>query len=186
MAQLIDDLLRLSRVSRAELVVNEVDISSLARRTVEQLRTSEPNRQVEVHIEDGLYVQGDQQLLAVLLENLLGNAWKFTARKARPVIRLGSMIQDGERVLYVRDNGAGFDMTYVDKLFNAFQRLHTEGEFAGTGIGLATVRRIIRRHGGDVWAEGAINEGATFFFTLESINCQGGVYAPQGHTVSRG
>ena len=166
MAHLIDDMLKLSRISRAELRREEVDLSALARSVVEQLRKAQPERRVEVHIADGLKSQGDPQLLRIALENLLGNAWKFTGKTAEALIEFGATQEGGETVYAVRDNGAGFDMTYVDKLFKAFQRLHDAREFEGTGIGLATVQRVIRRHGGRVWAEGEPGRGATFYFTL--------------------
>jgi light-regulated signal transduction histidine kinase (bacteriophytochrome) len=121
---------------------------------------------MEVIIPPGLQLQGDSSLLRVVLANLIGNAWKFTRNSANPTIEVGMIAQDGKSVYFVRDNGAGFDMSYAGKLFGAFQRLHSATEFEGTGIGLATVQRIVRRHGGQVWAEGAVGRGATFFFTL--------------------
>lgn len=166
MAQLIDDLLALSRVTRAELDRRPVDLSALARSIVARLAGDEPERKVEFHIAEGLQASGDARLLGVVLENLFGNAWKFTSRRPVARIEFGVRHQDGQPVYFVRDNGAGFDMTYADKLFGVFQRLHTAAQFEGTGIGLATVQRVVRRHGGRVWAEGALDRGATFYFML--------------------
>jgi signal transduction histidine kinase len=168
MAALIDALLELSRVTRAELSRRPLDLTAMAWIIAEELRRQEPARAVEFVLAENLTASGDPQLLRVALENLLGNAWKFTAKKERTRIEMGSLTQpDGVVVYYVRDNGAGFDMQYAQKLFGAFQRLHRVGEFAGTGIGLATVQRIIHRHGGRIWAEGIVDHGATFYFTLE-------------------
>jgi PAS domain S-box-containing protein len=166
MGQLIDALLNLSRVSRAELRSETVNLSSMARQIVGGLGQSQPQRQVECVIMSGLTVQGDARLLYVVLENLLGNAWKFTSRREKARMEFGVEQRENERVYFVRDDGAGFDLAYVDKLFNAFQRLHRSDEFEGTGIGLATVQRIIHRHGGRVWAESEVDQGATFYFTL--------------------
>ncbi len=166
MAQLIDDMLQLSHVTRAEMRRGTVDLSALAGSVVEDLRRAEPQRQVEVAIQPGLAAEGDTKLLQIVLVNLLSNAWKFTGRQPAAHIELGIQDTGSERAFYVRDNGVGFDMAYVGKLFGAFQRLHTISEFPGTGIGLATVQRIVHRHGGRVWAEGAINQGATFHFAL--------------------
>jgi PAS domain S-box-containing protein len=167
MGRLIDDMLSLSRVGRAEMRREPVDLSALASAVVAELRQREPERRVEVAIQPGLVADGDAALLRIVLDNLLGNAWKFTAHRADARIELGALRQDHTCVFYVRDNGAGFDMAYVGKLFTPFQRLHTEQEFPGTGIGLAIVQRIIARHGGRVWAEGAVGHGATIYFTLE-------------------
>ena len=166
MGRLIDDLLRLSRITRGELAREETDLTKMARTIVAGLRATQPDRVVDWRIADGLMVKVDSQLFRVALENLLGNAWKFTAKHPHAVIEFGAEQQTNERVFFVRDDGAGFDMAYVGKLFGAFQRLHSPREFEGTGIGLATVQRIIRRHGGRIWAEGAIEAGATFYFTL--------------------
>ncbi len=166
MAQLIDDLLSLSRVTRAEIRREEVDLSAMAHSIAEELRRTEPEREVEFAISPGLLARGDARLLHVVLQNLLSNAWKFTRKKAQARIELGVTEDNGRPVYFVRDNGAGFDMAYADKLFGAFQRLHSAREFEGTGIGLATVQRIIHRHGGRVWAEAAVGKGATFYFTL--------------------
>lgn len=166
MADLIDDLLMLSRLARSEMNWETVDLSALAQSVVAELNENERSRTVAAKISGGMKTYGDARLLRVVLENLLGNAWKFTRNKPAPEIEFGSISQDGQTVFFVRDNGAGFDMTYAGKLFGAFQRLHTTSEFEGTGIGLATVQRIIHRHLGRVWAEGTVNEGATIFFTL--------------------
>jgi signal transduction histidine kinase len=168
MSQLIDDLLRLSRVMRTEMRREEVDLSQLARTVAADLQRASPGRQgVQFAIADGIKANGDERLLRVALENLLGNAWKFSSRQEEANIAFGQMEQHGRAVYFVRDNGAGFDMAYADKLFGAFQRLHSPAEFEGSGIGLATVQRIIRRHGGQVWAEGRVGQGAVFFFTLQ-------------------
>ncbi len=167
MGELIDDLLELARVTRAELRREPVDLSDLARGIVERLREAEPARQVELAIANGLASEGDPRLLRIALENLLGNAWKFTGGRPDARIEFGSSDRDGERVYFVRDNGVGFDMAYAQKLFGAFQRLHTSAEYPGTGVGLATVQRIIHRHGGRIWAEAQPEAGATFSFTLE-------------------
>jgi light-regulated signal transduction histidine kinase (bacteriophytochrome) len=166
MGQLIDDLLRLSRVSRAEVIRQRVDLSDLSRRILRELAEAHPERSAQVTVASGLTVEADPRLLAIALENLLANAWKFTAPRPEAVIEVGKDEVEGEPVFWVRDNGAGFDMAYVSKLFSAFQRLHSSEQFEGTGIGLAIVHRIIRRHGGRIWAEGRPGEGATFRFTL--------------------
>jgi len=166
MEQLIDDLLHLARVSRAELQSEPVDLSALARSIFAELRQREPRRAVEFACADRAPVRGDPRLLRIALENLLGNAWKFTLRRQPAHIEFGSVAQDGRPVYFVRDNGAGFDMAYADKLFGPFQRLHGATEFPGSGIGLATVHRILQRHGGRVWAEAVVDGGATFYFTL--------------------
>jgi hypothetical protein len=166
MSQLIDDVLHLSKVSRAELRQQEVDLSALAGAILERLREAEPDRVVETRIRPGVVVSGDGQLLRIALSNLLENAWKFTARQPAARIEFGLTSAAGESTYFVRDNGAGFDMTYADRLFGPFQRLHLATEFPGSGIGLATVRRIIHRMGGRVWAEGLVGRGATFHFTL--------------------
>jgi two-component system sensor histidine kinase/response regulator len=166
MAQLIDDVLYLSRVTRAELREQEVDLSSLVEIILSRLREAEPARTVHVKIRPALVVNGDGQLLRIALENLLENAWKFTSQQPDACIEFGMIHIASEPTYFVRDNGAGFDMTYVDRLFGPFQRLHGQTEFPGTGIGLATVQRIIHRHGGRVWAEGLVGQGATFYFTL--------------------
>jgi signal transduction histidine kinase len=170
MATLIDDLLDLSRVGRRPLRREHVDLTRLATGIVEELRASQPGREVEFLATENIMAWGDESLLKVALENLLGNAWKFTAREDEARVEFGADRNPGpgspSPLYYVRDNGAGFDQTYADKLFGAFQRLHGQDEFEGTGIGLATVARIVHRHGGLVWAEGTVGEGATFYFTL--------------------
>jgi PAS domain S-box-containing protein len=166
MAQLIDDLLGLSRVTRSELRSQALDLSELARASNTRLQRDHSARSIEVVIQEGLLVHGDPRLLAVVLDNLLGNAWKFTANRADARVDFGVTLRDGRPVYFVRDNGAGFDMAFANKLFGVFQRLHTTAEFEGTGVGLATVQRVITRHGGRVWAEAAVDRGATFYFTL--------------------
>ncbi len=166
MAQLIDDVLHLARVSRSEMRREDVNLSRLAEEVIAELRKGEPERKVSVSIKKPLVTHGDQRLLKIMLNNLLGNAWKFTSKREAAEIAFGQEQKNGESCYFVRDNGAGFDMTYSDKLFGVFQRLHTTSEFEGTGIGLATVQRIISRHGGRVWPEGEVEKGATFYFTL--------------------
>ncbi|GAB4512467.1 MAG: hypothetical protein Tsb0026_16450 [Sulfuricaulis sp.] len=167
MGTLIDDLLMLSRVTRAEMRREPVDLSQLAQSVITGLEINEPGRKVECQLQTGMMADGDPHLMRIVLENLLGNAWKFTQRINPARIEMNSRTDDsGAHVYCVRDNGAGFDMTYTDKLFGAFQRLHAASDFPGTGIGLATVQRIIQRHGGRVWAEGEIGKGASFYFTL--------------------
>ena len=167
MGQLIDDLLKLSQVARSALRRTTVDLSRIVREVSDELRQSDADRQVAVVIKNELTAEGDPQLLKIALENLMGNAWKFTSKQPQAQIEFGNSDPvDGRSTFFVRDNGAGFDMRYADKLFGAFQRLHGITEFPGTGIGLATVQRVIHRHGGKVWAEGAVGLGATFFFTL--------------------
>ncbi len=166
MGQLIDDILALSRVSRTPLRPGPVDLAVIAREIVDRLREAEPDRAVEVTIAEPMTARADARLIGVALENLLRNAWKFTARASPARIEFGSTEQDGKRVFYVRDNGAGFPTADVDKLFRPFSRLHRAEEFPGTGIGLATVQRIVHRHGGRIWAEGEPGKGATFSFTL--------------------
>ena len=167
MGRLIEDLLSLSQVSRMQLRYEEVDLSALSHGIVEDWRGRQPERQVAVHIEDGLKAQCDGRLIKMLMENLLGNAWKFTSREGNASIHVGQTLDAaGQPEFFVRDNGVGFDMAYADKLFIAFQRLHAVSEFPGTGIGLATVGRVVSRHGGRVWAESVLGRGATFFFAL--------------------
>jgi light-regulated signal transduction histidine kinase (bacteriophytochrome) len=166
MSQLIDDLLNLSHVSRAVMQSESVNLSALVQSLADQLRLEQPERMVEFVIAPDVRAMGDGRLLTIALENLLRNAWKFTSRAPHPVIEFGVLQREDRPLYFVRDNGAGFDMMYADKLFKPFQRLHTTSEFAGTGIGLAIVQRIVRRHGGTVSAEGQPEKGATFFFTL--------------------
>jgi light-regulated signal transduction histidine kinase (bacteriophytochrome) len=174
MGQLIDDLLTLSRVIRSDMHREAIDLSKLASHNCTVLQQSDPERQVEFKIQPGVIAQGDSRLLQVVLENLFNNAWKFTAKKTHATIEFGTMAsqngagEDAEVIptYFVRDNGVGFDMAYMSKLFSPFQRLHSVSEFPGNGIGLATVQRIVHRHGGQLWAEGELGEGATFYFTL--------------------
>jgi light-regulated signal transduction histidine kinase (bacteriophytochrome) len=156
----------LSRVTRVEMSRRHVDLSHLAREVVAELRRQEPERAIEIAIADGLETEVDARLMRIVLENLFGNAWKFTRRTAAPRIEFGVESGEAGPIYHVRDNGAGFDMRYAEKLFRPFQRLHGEAEFPGTGIGLATIHRVIERHGGRIWTEAAIDQGATFFFTL--------------------
>lgn len=165
MGATIDHLLDLSRVGVTELRREEVDLSDLARSTLLMLKETQPERRVEQVVERGLVVPGDGGLLRQLLENLLGNAWKYTSKKPYGCIQFGRMWMSGQPVFFVRDNGTGFDMRYHDKLFRAFERLHG-ADFEGAGIGLATAQRIVQRHGGRIWSEGRIGEGATFYFTI--------------------
>jgi len=167
MAELVDALLVLARMTRAELKRTDVDLTALARSVVHDLRQRVPDRRVDFVVGDGLRANCDAQLVRAILENLLGNAWKFTTRHERARIEFGAMPQqNGERVFFVRDDGAGFDMARAQRLFSAFTRLHDQSDFSGTGIGLATVQRIVHRHGGKIWAEGAVEKGATFCWTL--------------------
>jgi light-regulated signal transduction histidine kinase (bacteriophytochrome) len=166
MGQLIDDLLKLSRLTRAEMRFEPVDLSVTARAIAGDLQRTAPHRSVSFGIEPGVIARGDPRLLRVLLENLIGNAWKYTSRHPTARIEFGCTAVDGETAYYVRDDGAGFDPAYADKLFRPFQRLHTLEEFEGAGVGLATVQRVVRRHGGRIWADAAPEQGATFYFTL--------------------
>jgi len=168
MGELIDGLLTLAGVTRSQLRREAVNLSQLARDVGKRLRnhSSDSARQVELWVEEGLSAVGDTRLLENVLQNLLGNAWKFTSNRPEARVEVGKSIRDGVLAFFVRDNGAGFDMTYADRLFGAFQRLHAATEFEGHGIGLATVSRIVRRHGGRIWAEGQTGVGATFYFTL--------------------
>jgi PAS domain S-box-containing protein len=166
MGILIDDVLGLSRVTRSEMHIVSVDLSALANLIVNELKNMQPNQQVDVVIGPGLTVEGDVNLLRIMLTNLLGNAWKFTGKHPQAKIEFGKTIRDGENVFFVRDDGAGFDKAYANKLFQPFQRLHGLNEFEGSGIGLATVQRVINRHGGKVWAEGTVEKGAVFYFMI--------------------
>jgi len=166
MNQLLDDLLRLSLISRGELQREETDLSELARQVVSTLKSADPRRKVKLKIGRQLKARADARLLQIALGNLLSNAWKFTGRKPIATVEFDSIQKDGERVFIVRDNGEGFDMEWKHRLFGVFERLHTASDFPGTGIGLAIVQRIIQRHGGRIWAEGKRGEGATFYFTL--------------------
>lgn len=166
MGILIDDLLRLSRVSRAQIQRGPLDLGEMARAVLGELRQQEPGRQADISIQQGLQATGDAHLVRIVLDNLLGNAWKYTSRHTRARIEVGAVEHEGGRAFFVKDDGAGFDMAYAHKLFGVFQRLHGSEEFPGTGVGLATVARIIHRHGGRIWATSAPEKGATFFFTL--------------------
>jgi light-regulated signal transduction histidine kinase (bacteriophytochrome) len=169
MATLIDDLLQLSQVSRAGMNLGPVDLSAEVAAFAAELQSGEPARRVRFVIQDGVRVTADRTLIRTVLQNLVGNAWKFTARRDDATIEFATTTVDEAGVCcYVRDNGAGFESAYTDKLFQPFQRLHTTGEVPGTGVGLASVQRIIERHGGRVWAEGAVESGATFYFTLDA------------------
>jgi light-regulated signal transduction histidine kinase (bacteriophytochrome) len=166
MSQLIDDLLKLSRLTRAEMHHENVDLGKLAKEILARLQNEDPHRTVKVKIAGNLLTIGDENLLRSAMENLLDNAWKFTKQRAVAHIEVGKITKDKEKVFFIKDDGAGFDMAYIEKLFIPFQRLHSNQAFEGTGIGLGIVKRIINRHGGKVWAEGAVDKGATFFFTL--------------------
>jgi signal transduction histidine kinase len=171
MGLLIDELLSLARMARQDMRVTDVDLSALVRAALDRLAQTDPRScPVEIHVEDGVRARADTALIGIALENLIGNAWKYTARTAAPRIGFRALRQNGETAYVVQDNGAGFDMQYAAKLFQPFQRLHAPNEFAGSGIGLATVQRIIARHGGRVWAEAHPGQGAAFYFTLESLN----------------
>ncbi len=166
MEKLIDDMLQLSRISRKELELEEVNLSLIVSEILERHQYSFPDRKAEFVVEENIVCQADRGMMIILMENLLGNACKYTSKKEISRIEFGHEIKDGEIVYYVRDNGAGFDMRYADKLFEAFQRLHSESEFPGSGVGLATVARVISRHKGKIWAESTVGEGAVFYFTL--------------------
>jgi light-regulated signal transduction histidine kinase (bacteriophytochrome) len=166
MGVLIDDLLSLSRVTRSEMRQERTDLSALAQSIAAELQKTQPERRAEFRIEEGLVALVDSHLIRIALENLLGNAWKFTSKRESACIEFARTHCDGRLTYYVRDDGAGFDPAYASRLFGAFQRLHDKSDFPGTGVGLATVQRIIHRHGGRIWAESAVGRGATFYFTL--------------------
>lgn len=166
MGILIDDLLNLSRVTRTEIRCENSDLAAIARSVTEELHKAQPERRVEFRIQQGLEAHVDPHLIRIALENLLGNAWKFTSKRESSCIEFGRTRDDGDVTYFVRDDGAGFDSAYAHRLFGAFQRLHDKNDFPGTGVGLATVQRIINRHGGRIWAESAVGRGATFYFTL--------------------
>lgn len=178
MEDLIEDFMQLSRATAADLHRTDVDLSVMAHSIVDELRQREPERQVEVRIADGLRCQGDSSLLRIALENLIGNAWKFTRNASAARIEIGSLKDEAESY-FVRDNGAGFPSERIEEMFAPFRRLHSEREFPGTGVGLSIVKRIVRRHGGRIWAEGAIDHGATFYFTLPS-NADAGEWVATG------
>ena len=170
MSELIDGLLSLAKLSRDQLRSEVVNLSAVCRKTAQAYREREPERKVQIQIQDGLLAHGDPLLLSVVIQNLLGNAWKFTSKRAEAHINIDSEVSaSGETVYFVKDNGAGFDMTHAGKLFGTFERLHSQAEFSGTGVGLATVQRVIQRHGGRVWADSVENEGAVFYFTLGTV-----------------
>jgi PAS domain S-box-containing protein len=166
MGLLIDDLLMLSRVTRDQIQWENIDLSAMAHDTVEKLQQENPQRKISIDIQSGLTTVGDRRLLQIAMDNLLSNAWKYTQKTEHPKFSFGMQRKNGKPVYFIKDNGAGFDMTYSNKLFGAFQRLHSSSEFEGTGVGLATVQRIIRRHGGSIWADAQVDQGATFYFTL--------------------
>ncbi len=166
MGQLITTLLNFSQLTRKEINRETVNLGKLAQTIALDLRLREPGRKVTLKIAEGGLVDGDAKLLRVVLDNLIGNAWKYSGKRAEAVIEFGILDEGREKVYFVRDNGVGFDMAYADKLFAAFERLHDSEEFEGIGIGLVTVQRIIQRHGGRIWAEGEVGKGATFYFTL--------------------
>jgi light-regulated signal transduction histidine kinase (bacteriophytochrome) len=168
MGRLVDDLLSLSKIGRQELLLQATPLNALLRQAVEELRPECSGRKVEWQIDDLFTTDCDPGLMKQVFVNLLSNAVKYTGKRERAVIQVGQMMQDHQRVIFVRDNGAGFEMQYVGKLFGVFQRLHKVRDFEGTGVGLAIVQRIIRKHGGRIWAEAELDQGATFFFTLES------------------
>ncbi len=166
MSQLIDDILKLSKVTRSEMSIQKINLSSIANEIASSFQNSDPERKVKFTIHDSIVANVDKQLMQIVLENLIGNAWKFTSKLSAALIEFGVYQKEEKNIYYVSDNGAGFNMKYSNKLFGAFQRLHDSKEFDGTGIGLATVQRIIHRHGGKVWAKGEVGKGATFYFTL--------------------
>lgn len=168
MGLLIDDLLKLARLSRVEMKIENVSLSDIATAIALELKEQNPERSVEFRIMDGMTALADRNLMQIALQNLLGNAWKYSKNKTHTIIQFGSHIPESEKVFFIKDNGVGFDMRYVDKLFGAFQRLHSVTEFEGTGIGLATVQRIISRHHGKIWAESEIDVGTTFYFTIDN------------------
>ena len=171
MGDLIDDILLLSRITRNEMIFKQVDLSAIAENISNGFleEAGNKNRKIELKIQPNIFVYGDEKLLRILMFNLLENAMKFSQKKHHTLIEFGYRYMDKKKVLFVRDNGAGFDMRYVDKIFHPFQRLHLEKEFQGTGIGLATAKRIIERHKGRIWAEGAIEKGAVFYFIFPKM-----------------
>src|ERR1035437_6330527 len=166
MDELIDSLLKLPRISRFEMKHEEVNLSLIVRKITNDLKQSDQSRIVEFIVPENITAFGDASLLNIVFENLLSNAWKFTSKKDKTVIGFGIFTENSKTIYYVKDNGVGFDMQYANKLFSAFQRLHSDKEYPGTGIGLTTVQRIIKRHNGDIWVESQLNVGTTFYFTL--------------------
>ena len=166
MTSVFDGLQSLFRLTSGEIHREELDLTRLAREIADEVRTENPDRKVRVHVAEGITASGDRRLLRILLANLINNAWKFTNLEPAAKVEVGTEIVDGESRVFVRDNGVGFDMIYAHRLFGAFQRLHSQSDFPGAGIGLATARRIVNRHGGRIWAEGAVGEGATFYFVI--------------------
>lgn len=167
MAELIDDILKLSKVNRGEFLVKNINLSQLVWDIINDLQDNDKERSVAVKVAPGLHCKGDKRLIRIAMQNLLGNAWKYTSKKTQALIEVGSIEENGKKIFYVRDNGAGFDMKYANKLYMPFQRLHRQEEYEGTGVGLATLQRVIYRHGGEVWAESEVGKGATFYFTLK-------------------
>ena len=163
---MISGLLDISRIARAEMRREKIDVSALVRSITQEYRTNELARDAEILIEDGLFAEGDAELLRIALDNLIRNSWKFTGKRQKTIIEFGKTESRLKEAFFLRDNGAGFDKKHAYKMFAVFQRLHSDSEFTGTGVGLATVQKIIRRHGGEIWAEGEIDKGATFYFTL--------------------
>ncbi len=170
MGELIDDLLSLSRLSRHEISNSDIDLSEICRIIAADLRKNSPGRKSNIDIEDGIMIRGDLNLMKTVMENILDNAWKFSSYNENTEITVGSDIIDDEKIVFVKDNGAGFSMKYSDKMFSVFQRLHSDREFPGTGIGLATVHKILSLHGGRIWAEGEKNNGAAFYFTVRGLS----------------
>ncbi|MCC7573127.1 MAG: PAS domain S-box protein [Candidatus Methanofastidiosum sp.] len=166
MGNLIDDMLKLSRISRSTMKYEKVNLSMMAEEILSELKKSDSKREVKITIAKDAIVNGDSGLLRIMLENLLNNAWKFTSKKENAIVEFGAMVKEGKNIYFIKDNGVGFDMEYADKLFTPFHRLHSDDDFAGTGVGLANVNRIINMHGGKIWAEGKVGEGATFYFTI--------------------
>ena len=166
MSELIDDILKLAKISRQDITPQEIDLSDIADSVIDNLRQAEPERKVEVVVAKELKVKGDKRLLALMLLNLIGNAWKYSSKTSNARIEIGAIEQNGEKVYFVRDNGAGYNMKFADRMFLPFQRMHSEREFSGSGIGLAIVKRVIQRHGGRVWGESEVGKGSTFYFTL--------------------
>ena len=172
MSKLIDDLLTLARVTRADVKLASLNLSRLATTVAERLMENQPERDITLQIEPDIKVLADPALLQVAIENLLGNAFKFTTTQDKALIEVGSMIKDGETVVFVRDNGVGFDMNYADKLFIPFQRLHSASEFPGTGVGLASIKRVMSKLGGRIWAESSVDQGATFYLQFARIGAE--------------